>query len=370
MDFELDDAATGLDAQDLAVIDNEGGGMTAPEESMDDTIRNTLREIQARDAAPTEDDAAAAQRARDAAGRFAKTDPAVADPAATDPAVVDPAVNDPALIDPRVNDPAVNEDRAPNGWKREVAAEWTKLPPAVRAEINRREGDFHKGIQQYRAAAGFATAMEKVITPYAATLRQLGIGADRAVAELMAADHVLRNGAPNEKVAYFAQLARNYGIDLGQTQEAYQRTPAEDPRVAQLERQLGEVTGYLRQSEQAKQNAADEALNSEIAAFRSDPVNKHFDLLRPQMSALLASGAAANLREAYDQAMGANPATRAELLKQQDAQRRAALDAEAKRSREAASVNTRRRAPAVVSEFVGKTMEETIRHNLRRMTGG
>ena len=134
--------------------------------SMDDTIRETLRSLQSPDestaAAPengvaagaVEEPEAAAARIRDAAGKFA------AKPAA-DAAPVDPANPVPADAAP-----ADTVSPPPNTWKKEVAAKWATLPPEVRAEVERREQDMHRGIAQYKTQAEFAQTVERAMAPY------------------------------------------------------------------------------------------------------------------------------------------------------------------------------------------------------------
>src|ERR1700676_4333377 len=188
-------------------MDQQIDGATPEEEivveqpaTMEDTLSDTLREIKARNAPPEVPGNAIPAEAepegkpRDEAGKFkADTVSAPADPALQTEAVA-----------------------APNTWKKEAAAHFAALPAEVRTEIAKREADFHKGIEQYRQAATFAQTMEKAITPYAATLQSLGITPDKAVAELMASDHRLRYGRPDEKLATIRGLAQHYGVDLSQ----------------------------------------------------------------------------------------------------------------------------------------------------------
>lgn len=343
------------------VIDTATPEVTTPEApvSIDETIRNTLSEIRARGESGEvgkpevpEDAEVKAQRIRDEQGKFAKGAPPVvgSDPNAT-PA---PAV-------------AANPlDAAPNTWKKEVAATWATLPPEVRAEVSRREADFHKGIEGYKQAAGFGQAMERAITPYAQTIQSLGITADKAVSELMAADHKLRYGSPQEKAAYFSQLAQTYGIDLSAAQQI-EHTPI-DPVVAQLQQQVQKLSGYIENQTQQGQQQELASLNSEIANFSADPKHSHFESVKGHMAALLQAGQASSLADAYEQAIYANPATRQLVLAQQQADQRAEAAKKATAAKTAASVNTRARPSMPVSQPIG-SMEDTIRAKLREMQG-
>lgn len=353
----VDQAATGEIEQ---VIDN-ATEQQAPEApvSIDDTIKNTLAEIRSRGEAgevgkPETPDTPEekAQRIRDEQGKFAKQTP-------TDPNAppVDP--NAPAA-------PASPLDAAPNTWRKEVAATWQTLPPEVRGEVLRREADFHKGIEGYKAAAGFGQAMERAITPYAQTIQSLGITADKAVSELMAADHKLRTGSPQEKNAYFAQLAQNYGIDMAAVQQVEQ-TPI-DPNIAALQQQVQRLSGFIENQQSQGKQQEEATLNSEIASFAADPKHSHFESVKGHMAALLQAGQATSLPDAYEQAIYANPTTRALVLAQQQAEQRAAAAQKATAAKTAASVNTRPRASMPVSQPIG-SMEDTIRATLRNLQG-
>lgn len=343
------EAATGLD--DELVAENE-----AP--SIDETIRDTLRQIREREegvAAPDAPDAAETPEApaRDGKGKFK----ARAEPPAEPEAAVEV-------------EPALTQDipPPPNSWRKEVAAQWGALPPEVRAEVERREADFHRGIEQYKEAAAFGQAARQMIAPYEATIRSLGLTPDRAVGELLAADHRLRFGQPAEKLAYFSQLAQHYGIDLNQVTQQEPAAPL-DPQVATLQQQVQALGAYLQQQQMMGQQQERASLDSEISRFAADPAHGHFETVRNDMAALIQAGLASTLEEAYERAIYANPATRAAVLEQQAKAQREEAAKKAQAARAAASVNVRSRA-SVPAEMTGNgTMEDTIRQTFRRLTG-
>lgn len=257
---------------------------------------------------------------------------------------------------------------APNTWRKEVAAKWAELPAEVQSEVLRRESDFHKGIEQYRSKAEFGAAIERAVAPYAATLQSLGIGPDRAVAELMAADHRLRYGSPHDKHTYFAQLAQNYGIDLGQLSEVVSQQPqAIDPNYAALQQELRQVRGMVESRTLAEQRREQEALHSDILRFAADPSHSHFEQVKGHMAALLQAGQAENLADAYEQAVYANPSTRQAMLQQQAEKMRKEAAAKAEAARKAAGVHVRSR-PGLPTQAPIGTMDDTIRATLARLT--
>lgn len=355
MALENEGATPEVDEIDTQTTDTQT--LEAPV-SIEDTIRNTLSDIRGRGeagevGAPEVPDTAEekAQRIRDAQGKFSK-EAATADPA--NPA----ATTAPATANPL--------DVAPNTWKKEVAATWATLPPEVRAEVSRREADFHKGIEQYREAAGFGHAMHQAITPYAQTIQSLGITADKAVTGLMENDRVLRHGTPEQKTAKAVALLREYGLDPASLSAEAQNMPQVDPVVAQLQQQVQKLSGYIENQTQQGQQQELASLNSEIANFSADPKHSHFESVKGHMAALLQAGQATSLADAYEQAIYANPTTRALVLAQQQAELRAEAAKKAQTAKTAASVNTRSRSSMPVSEPIG-TMDDTIRATLRRL---
>lgn len=324
--------------------------------SMDDTIRNTLRELTAKgegiqDDATPEAPEEKAQRIRDEKGKFSADAKAPAAPTV-------PAAPEAAEV------PAEPLVAPPNTWKKEAHEAWAKADPVLRAEAVRREADFHRGIEQYKQAAQFAQSIEKAITPYAATLNSLGVTPEKAVSELMAADHRLRYGSPQEKNAYFAQLAKSYGIDLASVSAPEQQYI--DPNVSALQQQVQQLKGWIENQSIMGQQQEQASLNSEIASFAADPTHSHFESVRGHMSALLQAGQATSLKDAYEQAVWANPTTRTALIQQQETAKRAEATKTAQTAKQAASINVRARSSMPVSQPIG-SMDETIRATLRRL---
>ncbi len=86
------------------------------------------------------------------------------------------------------------------------------------------------------------------------------------------------------------------------------------------------------------------------------------------MVALLQAGQAKDLSDAYEQAIYANPITRASVLQQQTQQVKAESAERAQRAKAASSVNMRSRPPIDTAEPVG-SIDDTIRRTYRQLTG-
>ena len=316
--------------------------------SMDDTIRDTLRSLQDKSATQEVESSAPqtleekAQRIRDNQGKFSTNE-------------IKP-VNEAA--------PVVAETRAPNTWKKEAAEKWATVDPVIRAEVERREADFFKGIEQYKSQAQFAQNMQSAIAPHMQTIQSLGITPDQAIGELMQADARLRYGSPQEKHSYFAQLAQSYGINLSMAQNS----PQIDPNMDYLQQQVQHLQNHIQNQQLMGQRQEEASLYSEINNFSSDPKHSHFESVREYMAALLQAGQAKDLSDAYEQAIYANPTTRAAVLAEQQVSAKSEASKKAQAAKSSASINVRARPSMPVSQPIG-TMDETIRATLRRLQG-
>ena len=214
------------------------------------------------------------------------------------------------------------ERRAPSSWKPAAQEAFLKAdrgepltPEEVRiltAEAERRESDFHKGVESFKTHAQKARAYEQAIAPYQQTLNQLGVDAPTAISKLLQADHTLRYADPVAKAQYFQSLAQQYGIDLGQVQNVQ----PQDPQTQYLMQQLNE----LRQTQQMWQNSIQEQerskANHELESFATSD-KAHFEAVRNDMADLLESGKAQSLEQAYEMAIWMRPDVRQTLIEQQ-----------------------------------------------------
>ena len=207
---------------------------------------------------------------------------------------------------------------APSSWSKSVASKWDDLPAEVKAEIHKRESDYHKGIEPYRQSAAIAQEMQQAIAPYMQNIQASGVHPLQAINHLLGVEHTLRNGSAQEKAHKIAEIARDYGIDLQQIQPL----PPIDPQTQALIRQ----NQQLQQFQQTTLQQQNQAVASEIEAFRANPENVHFEAVKDDMAALLQSGRATDLQDAYDKAVWMRPDIRQTLVQQQrtDAQKQAA----------------------------------------------
>ena len=193
--------------------------------------------------------------------------------------------------------------RPPSSWKRDYHEVWNTADPRLQEYAYKREEEMRAGIEPLRSKAQFADQVNEAIQPYMNTIQGLGIDAPRAIKALMEADHALRYSPPDQKRAYLANLARQYGIDLGDMGVASQGGPV-DPNYYALQNELNSVRGEIVNFKQQQEQAENQALLGEINSFATKA--EHFEEARPTMIQLLQSGVASTLEEAYEKAIRLN----------------------------------------------------------------
>ena len=211
-----------------------------------------------------------------------------------------------------------------------LTAEELKL---LRVEAERREGDFHRGVSEFKSHSERAKAYDAAFAPYQQHLQRLGVDAPTAINALMRADVTLRTGDPVTKANYFAQLAREYGIDLNQVVNPQPVDPQTQYMQQQLQQLQQQQHMWQNQMQQQEQMRAQQELTTFATAEKP-----HFDAVRNDMADLLETGKAKSLQEAYEMAVWMRPDVRQTLMSQQlaDAQRKAVEQAQAQRAKSAA----------------------------------
>lgn len=187
-------------------------------------------------------------------------------------------------------------ERPPASWKKDYHEAWTTADPKLKEYAWKREEEMKAGVQPLLSKAQYADQMQQAIEPYMQNIRGLGLEAPQAVKALMEADNVLRNGSAQQKQQYFAQLAQQYGINMGDVQIA-----PTDPNFYAMQNQVAQMRGEMLNYKQQQENAQNEVLLSEINQFQAKA--EYFEEARPTMIQLLNSGVAQDLDDAYQKAI-------------------------------------------------------------------
>jgi hypothetical protein len=283
-------------------------------------------------AAPVEKVAEKEPVARDDAGKFAAKEP-----------VADTPVE--KLVEAPVR-------KAPSSWKPDAQTAWLKADKGealsveevklLALEGERRESDFHRGVEEFKTHAQKARAYESAVEPYRKTIESLGVDAPTAIGKLLQADHTLRYGDPATKQTYFAQLAQSYGIDIG----ALQNPPQVDQQTQYLMNQINSLQQTQQQYYNTIQQQEQSRATDEIAQFASAG-HAHYDAVRNDMADLLETGKAKSLKDAYDMAVWMRPDVRQSLIEQQRAEERRIVTEQTQHAKaKAASVSVKGSSPS------------------------
>jgi hypothetical protein len=298
-------------------------------------------------------------RARDKNGRFVKQDakPAESDKPQPPPPAAKPspagqgaAAGATASAAAPAAPPAF---KPPQSWKPTVREHWGALPAEVQAEVDRREREIAKALQESAEASKGAGTWQETVRPYEAQIRAAGGNPQQYVGTLLQTAHALSYGHPQQKASIVAGLAMQFGItpqDLDsalvavmQGRQAPQQQPAQfkDPRVDQLLQ-----TMQQREAAQAEDRAS---------RFAEAPGHEYFEDVSDEMVGLIETWKAqgkdhasdAALERAYRIACQANEEVAKVIAQKEAAKSAATAQAATQRARNAgSSVQSRPATPS------------------------
>jgi hypothetical protein len=205
----------------------------------------------------------------------------------------------------------------PKSWKQDLAPHWDKMPRELQDYVtNTREKDYLNGLEQYKTGHTAYAEFAEVLQPYMPRINSLGMRPAEAIRALMNADWALSQGTPEQKAAMVAQICQNYGIDPRTLPLGGGDPNAPQPTAAELELRKkydgleSNLKGFMQSQIAEKRGVIDK----EVAAFAADPTHPHFDAVSDHIVRLLNADRNLSLQDAYDQAVWANPTTRAKAV--------------------------------------------------------
>jgi glycerol-3-phosphate cytidylyltransferase-like family protein len=232
---------------------------------------------------------------------------------------------------------------APRTWRPEAAAEWEKLPEAVKAEVAKREEDMFRGLETYKQDAGVGKAFVDAIRPHLATLKQVGADPFALAGEFMNAHLTFATGTQAQKQELLQKVIQDYGIDTSVFQDP-DFAPALDPQVKALRDELAAVksqlSGHQSETRQMQERQRVEILSkfqAEVDAFAANAANIYYKEVEHLIPQIISSGLAKDLQSAYDHAIMANPVTRDKEVARRTTEAATKAAAEAKAKAEAAA---------------------------------
>lgn len=257
------------------------------------------------------------------AARLSEGDAVAETPETTEEVVetAQPPVEPPATVEAPATEAPPGTDRPPASLSAMAKSKWNEWPDEVRKEISKREDDFHKGIAQYKEGHQVATALHQVVQPYMPMIQQMGVSPIANIQSLLQIQYEMQQ----DPRGTLQKLAQSWGIEAGEPQQQL------DPNASALQQRLQQLEQLMHSQQQSAQQQVMSSAQQDIAAFGSDPANIYFEDVKPDMAALLRSGYAKDLKDAYDKAVYANPTTRAALIASQRSQAEQQRIDEAKR---------------------------------------
>ncbi len=220
---------------------------------------------------------------------------------------------------------------APKSWAKEMREQWAKLDPAVQDYLEKREGDFHKGLEQYREYHGIGKSLNEVLLPYRPMIQAAGIDDAKAVASLLSAHYRLTQGALESRRAAYEQLGRDLGFGAATGAEA--EIP---PHVRELMERTERLESALTKAQRADYERVKGETAKQVDAFAKD--KPYFDEVSTEIVAFINAGD--DLQTAYDKAIWANPSVRAKEQARLQKEAEDALKAKANKEVAAAKVAT------------------------------
>ncbi len=240
---------------------------------------------------------------------------------------------------------AVEPIAYPKSWKADLAPHWEKMPRELQDYVtNTREKDYLNGLEQYKSGHNAYSQFAEVLQPYMPRINSLGMHPAEAVRALMNADWALSQGTPEQKAAMLGQICQNYGIDprtIVPAGEAPFRTEGETALAKKYDGLAANVNQFI----QSQMNEKRAGIDKEVAAFAADPMHPHFDEVADHIARLITADRNISLADAYEQAVWANPTTRAKALetlnKENEKKAREAREAAATAARTTRLANVR-----------------------------
>lgn len=230
--------------------------------------------------------------------------------------------------------PQPQASKAPQSWKAEAREAFNSAPPLVQQEALRREKEISTTLAQTAAERKLASEFVTTAQPYEAMYRAKGMDPMVAAKNLFNADYILNTGSTQQKVNLVGTLLKNWSSEdlsaldsyLAGSAPAQTQSAQLDPAIQEKLNRLEQFANQQTQQAQQVQRQAQETVNSDIETFASNPKNEFFNDVAPHMVALLNSGAAKTLEQAYNQACYANESVR-KVVTQREQSNKARLNA-------------------------------------------
>jgi hypothetical protein len=239
----------------------------------------------------------------------------------------------------------------PAGLSQAARERWAEIPRELQETILEQHGASERTLAEKDKEVAPLRDMQKVFEEHAARLAARGLTPTEVTRNLL----TLHAEMERRPADVLQALARQYGVDLSRAPQ--QQQAAANPELAALRDQVTRLERALTEGQQQTQQTQAQQIEAQIAAFAKD--HPHFTAVRPVMGALISSGAAKDMQDAYDQACHANPSIRAQLAADTSRAEAIRRDREA-REASARAVSISGTPPTPASKSVPDTLRGTI----------
>ena len=210
----------------------------------------------------------------------------------------------------------------PQDWPDDLKAKVAAMPKDAQAAFIENtkhfQADYTRKTQAIAEERKQYEQFDQVLAPHRQAWRQAGISEPQAIHNLLAAESYLNR----DPQGGLRKLAERYGVDLSALADGQE---AVNPELAALRQEVIQLRSFMTDSQRAQQEQASATLANQIETFATEKdasgnlKHPHFDALRERMGALITSGQAQDLNDAYDQAAWLDPNVRKQMLDQQTA---------------------------------------------------
>lgn len=216
---------------------------------------------------------------------------------------------------------AAKEDKAPVNWTPAARESWKELPDAVKAQINKREGDINKALTSSAASRKTGDNFNQLANKYATVIAAEGIQDPiRGFEMVLQTMATLRMGSQAQKAAKMVEFIKAYNVDINTLDSALVGKAPNAPAGANAEleqminQRLAPVQEYLDQvkgNEAAQQQQVLDGAAANVHTFGADAKNEFYNDVRMDMADIMDlatnQGKAITLQEAYDKACMLSP---------------------------------------------------------------
>jgi hypothetical protein len=228
-------------------------------------------------------------------------------------------------------------------------------------------------VTEHHPVKQFAAEMQRTLEPIRESARARGTTPQQLVSDYVRFDRALSSRDPAAQAAAVAQVIKAYGVDIEALAGAIDRPSGREAPVdrASLEAQIRAEIAADFEAKRGQQEMSQHMRQVQEFAKTPDAALMN-DEIRFDMAALIDSAAARgvvlSLKDAYSQAVWANPSTRAIVQQQEAAKRQSTAQAATQRAMAAgSSVKSRPASPLGSGE--GKSLRDDLEAVAAQLSG-